>query len=76
MSGVESGRLATLAFDSKTGKMLWKKLAPEVRLESVHTANSPAASTPCADEHRVYVYFGSYGLLCYDHDGRAMWRQV
>ncbi len=46
-----------------------------MRLESVHAANSVAASTPCADEARVYAYFGSFGLLCYDHDGRELWRK-
>jgi len=67
--------LVTLALDTKSGEVLWKKLAPEVRLESVHTANSVAASTPCVDEDRVYVYFGSYGLLCYDHEGREQWKK-
>ncbi|MCX6925065.1 MAG: PQQ-binding-like beta-propeller repeat protein, partial [Verrucomicrobia bacterium] len=76
LTGVEGGRLATLALDAKSGKVLWKKLAPEVRLESVHAANSAAASTPCVDEDRVYVYFGSYGLLCYDHDGRGLWQKA
>jgi outer membrane protein assembly factor BamB len=56
--------------------VLWKRLAPEVRLQSVHAANSAAASTPCADEQRVHVYFGSYGLLCYDHDGHELWHKA
>ena len=68
--------MATLALDSKSGTILWKRQAPQVRLESVHTANSVAASTPCADKHGVYVYFGSYGLLCYDRDGRELWQKA
>jgi len=76
LTGVEAGRLATLALDAKSGKILWKRLAPESRLESVHAANSVAASTPCVDELGVYVYFGSYGLLCYDHDGRERWEKA
>jgi len=75
LTGVEDGRLMTLALGAKSGKVLWKRLAPEVPLERVHTANSVAASTPCADEGGVYVYFGSYGSLCYDHDGRERWRR-
>ena len=75
LTGVEAGRLVTLALDAKSGKVLWKRPAPQVRLESVHAANSAASSTPCADEHRVYVYFGSYGLLCYDHDGQELWQK-
>jgi outer membrane protein assembly factor BamB len=76
LTGAEGGRLATLALDAKSGKVLWKRLAPEVRLQSVHAANSAAASTPCADEQRVHVYFGSYGLLCYDHDGHELWHKA
>ncbi len=75
LTGVENKRLVTLALDKETGDILWKRLAPEVTLERVHRANSVAASTPCVDEHRVYVYFGSYGLLCYDHDGEEQWTQ-
>jgi outer membrane protein assembly factor BamB len=76
LTGVEAGRLATLALDTKSGEVLWKKLAPEVPLESVHSANSVAASTPCVDEQGVYVYFGSYGLLCYGPDGRELWQKA
>ena len=35
----------------------------------VHRAASQASSTVLVDEQYVIVYFGSYGLLCYDHDG-------
>ena len=72
---VEDKRLATLAIDKNTGDVLWKRLAPEVSFERVHRANSVAASTPCADAKNVYVYFGSYGLLCYDHDGQELWKR-
>jgi len=75
LTGVEDNRLMTLALDANSGELLWKRLAPEVPLERVHRANSVAASTPCVDENRVYVYFGSYGLLCYDHDGLEQWNK-
>ena len=73
LTGVEADRLTTLALDANSGKILWKRLAPQVPLERVHRANSVAASTPCVDESHVYVYFGSYGLLCYDHEGIEQW---
>lgn len=75
LTAIEQDRLATLAFDSTTGKLVWQQLAPEAPLEKVHQVNSPATPTPCADNERVYVYFGSYGLLCYDHAGREQWRK-
>jgi len=73
LTGVEDGRLVTLAFDTASGKPAWRREAPEVSIQKVHAANSPAASTPLADDERLYVYFGSYGLLCYDHEGRKQW---
>lgn len=75
LTGVEGERLVTLALDAKSGELRWKQQAPETRLAAMHPANSPAASTPCADGQRLYVYFASYGLLCYDHDGRELWRK-
>lgn len=73
LTGAEDGRLVTLAFDTASGKPAWRREAPKVPVEKVHEVNSPAASTPLADDERVYVYFGSYGLLCYDHKGREQW---
>ena len=73
LTAVEDGRLVTLAFDTASGKPAWRREAPKVPVEKVHEVNSPAASTPLADDERVYVYFGSYGLLCYDHKGREQW---
>lgn len=75
LTGVEEERLITLALEASSGKVLWKRQAPEVQLERIHRANSAAASTPCADEKNVYVYFGSYGLLCYDHEGIEQWKK-
>ena len=73
LTGVVSGRLLTIALDAASGDVVWRRPAPPVRIGRVHKTNSPASSTPCVDGERVYVYFGAYGLLCYDHDGREQW---
>ena len=73
LTAVENDRLVTLAFESKSGKVLWRRQAPEVALERVHKTSSPATSTPLVDANHVYVYFGSYGMICYDHDGMEKW---
>lgn len=65
--------LATIALDAKTGETRWKQIAPATRLESTHVTSSPAAATPACDGRQVYVYFGSYGLLCYDMSGSQVW---
>ena len=75
LTAIEGDRLVTLAFDSASGRRAWRREAPQVPIEKVHAIGSPAASTPYVDGERVYVYFGSYGLLCYDHAGREQWRK-
>ena len=73
LTALETNRLVTLAFDTQSGRLLWRRLAPEVPIEPVHDFNTPATPTPVADGEHLYVYFGSYGLICYDLDGREPW---
>ncbi len=75
LTGVIEGRLATLAVEAATGKRLWVRQAPDVPLERVHRASSHAAPTPVVDKERVLVYFGSFGLICYDHAGNELWQR-
>ncbi len=75
LTALDGERLLTLAFEAESGRLAWRREAPKVPLEIVHTANSPAAPTPLVDGQRVHVYLGSYGLLCYDHEGREQWRK-
>lgn len=76
LTGVENGRLVTLAIARDTGTVAWRREAPEAALERVHETSSPAASTPLALDGRLHVYFGSFGLLCYDFDGTELWRRA
>jgi outer membrane protein assembly factor BamB len=66
-------QLATLCIDRRTGKILWRQAVKTKEIEKVHAISSPAGSTPVTDGERVYVYFGSYGLVCYDLDGNLKW---
>jgi outer membrane protein assembly factor BamB len=69
----EAKKLETLCLDGGSGKILWRKAAPAERIERVEKTSSPASGTPACDGERVYVYFGSCGLLCYDLDGKELW---
>src|ERR1700680_1566511 len=68
-------QLATLCIDQRTGKILWRRTVAPAEIEKVHDISSPAAPTPATDGERVYVYFGSYGLVSYDFDGKLMWER-
>jgi len=66
--------LATMALDAETGKILWKRIASANLIEVYNRfTGSAAQSTPACDGHRLYVFFGSYGLICYDLDGNLQW---
>jgi outer membrane protein assembly factor BamB len=69
------GQLATLSIDRRTGKILWRRAVTPDKIEKVHEISSPAGSTPVTDGERVYIYFGSYGLLAYNLDGDLKWER-
>lgn len=48
-------------------------MAPASQLEKTHEFSNAAASTPVTDGERVYVYFGSCGLLAYNFAGEQVW---
>jgi len=68
-------QLATVCIDQGTGKVLWRRTVAPPEIEKVHEISSPAAPTPATDGERVYVYFGSYGLVSYDFDGKLLWER-
>jgi outer membrane protein assembly factor BamB len=76
LTGLQTGRLHTLAFNRANGKLLWQKPAPAVPIEKVHSFASPATPSVLADEARVITYFGSHGVLCYDHNGKELWSKA
>lgn len=73
--GPSRAQLLVLSVDARTGKMLWEREVPVGQIEPVGGANAPASPTPATDGRRVYVYFGSYGLVCFDFDGRKVWEK-
>ena len=71
----DSKELATLALDRTTGNIRWKQVAPTQSLEAFHSVGSPASSTPACNGSQVFSFFGSYGMLSYDLDGKLLWKR-
>ena len=65
--------LATVALDAEDGHELWRRPVSVAHLEQTHPVGSPA--TAACDGKLVFVFFGSYGLICYDLDGKERWKQ-
>ncbi|MBM3837876.1 MAG: pyrrolo-quinoline quinone [Verrucomicrobia bacterium] len=75
LTAFENGKLMTVGLRRSDGKKLWEQAAPAEKIEEINPVSSPASATPATDGRRVYVYFGSYGLLAYDFAGREQWRK-
>ncbi len=74
LTAFDEGKLDILCLDRRDGRILWRKPVPAEKIEPTHRIGSPAASTPATDGERVYVYFGSFGLLSYNLDGQEQWK--
>ena len=68
-------QLATVALDRRTGDVVWRKTAPHETIEEVHRIGSPASASVASDGERIYTFFGSYGILCYDLAGELVWQK-
>jgi outer membrane protein assembly factor BamB len=75
LTGLDDGKLVTFCIDRADGHELWRATAPVDKIEPMHRIASAASPTPCTDGKRVYVYFGSFGLLAYDLEGKELWRK-
>jgi outer membrane protein assembly factor BamB len=65
-----------LCLDRDTGKVRWQQTAAErVPHEGLHDTNTYASGSPATDGRRLYVSFGSYGVYCYDLDGKLQWKR-
>lgn len=66
--------LRVLCLDAKSGKLLWNQLAyAGPAFDDRHRKGSYAALTIAAEADRVFAFFGSEGLYCFDTKGALMW---
>ena len=74
LTAFDGRKLETICLDRSTGTVLWREAAPTEKIEPVHRIANPASSTCATDGERVFTYFGSFGLIAYDFDGKEKWR--
>ena len=71
----EEGKvLKMLCIDRKSGKIKWEENIPVEAFEKFNAVSNPATATPTTDGERVYFYFCSFGMICYDFDGKLQWK--
>ncbi len=72
-SGVRNDRLHVLAFDAETGRQLWHRQLWATGHTLIHNFGGVAAPTPASDGQRVFAFFSSNDLACFDLDGHLLW---
>lgn len=74
-SSLEHGfRRLTHCLDRQSGRLRWTREIEDDDPEVASSMTGHAAATPAADGRRVVAAFGRAGLVCYDHEGRQLWR--
>ncbi len=69
-------RFEVACLDRNTGKEIWRQTASEhVPHEGTHHDADFASASPTTDGERLYCWFGSAGLYCYDLDGKKQWER-
>ena len=63
------------AYDKRTGKPLWSRVAFEgAPIDARHIKSTYASSTPVTDGRLVIAWFGSQGVYAYDVNGNFRWK--
>ncbi len=71
---VEEQEFVLLCLDRASGDERWRQVATRrMPHEGHHRDNSHASASPITDGKRVYAYYGSHGIFCYDLDGKLLW---
>ncbi|MFQ5788975.1 MAG: PQQ-binding-like beta-propeller repeat protein [Acidobacteriota bacterium] len=65
-----------LAIDRATGKTVWQRTVREdLPHEGTHEYGTFASMSAITDGERVYAFFGSRGLYCFDTEGKLLWEK-
>ena len=69
-------RFAIVCLNRITGKLLWSQTVHEAMPhQGHHRKGGFASASPVTDGQHIYAYFGSFGLYCYDFEGRFVWKK-
>jgi outer membrane protein assembly factor BamB len=65
---------AVLCVDRARGKVVWQK-DTEYAQDEPTQYHPYCSATPVTDGQRIIACFGSAGLVCYDFEGKELWRK-
>jgi len=68
-------RWLLMAFDKRSGKPVWERVACEgVPIDKRHIKSTYASATPATDGRTIVAWFGSQGVFAYDANGALRWK--
>ncbi len=72
------GEMSGVCLDLNSGKIIFNlKLFNPESIYGKHDVNTYATPTPCIEEGRVYLHFGTYGTACLNTmDGSTLWKRT
>lgn len=73
LSGTDPPSLAIVCIDRSDGRLLWQAEVGSAQ-DPTHVKNGYASATVATDGERIFAFFGTTGLLCYDFSGERLWR--
>ncbi len=78
-TATEAGRdMYGVCLDLNSGKIIFNlKLFTPDSIYGKHDVNTYATPTPCIEQDRVYLHFGTYGTACVNTaDGTTLWKRT
>src|SRR5262245_17013170 len=65
---------SVMCFQRADGKLLWQRDVIYKEQEITHPTNPFCSASPVTDGERVIASHGAAGLVCYDFEGKELWR--
>lgn len=72
-SGYNQDRLHVHCFDAGSGEPLWERQLWATGRTQTHRKICVATPTPASDGERIFAFYSSNDLACYDLDGNLLW---
>lgn len=72
-SGARQDRLHVMCFDVHDGRMRWQRQLWATGSTLCNSFAAVAAPTPACDGERIYAFFSSNDLACFDLEGNLQW---
>lgn len=77
VSSKDGNERLVLCLRKSDGRLLWRRVASQgIPPGPTHPWNGYASSSCATDGKRVYAFFGTPGLFCYDKDGKRLWKRT